>query len=407
MSPKDIENWLRLSLAGVPTAPVRGLLRSFGGPQSIFEAAHNTPEQLRSEFNITEKALGKLRDASKKNVAKELDAMEEHGIQIVQEHEYPLLLTQIGDDTPPFIFIRGRFEETDTQSVGIVGTRNLTEYGRGISHKFALELAQEGWTTVSGLARGIDTAAHRGALDGGGRTIAVTACGLDIVYPSENRDLMLEIESSGAVISEWCPGTPPSSWHFPARNRIIAGLSQAIIVVEAPQKSGAMITATFAAEHDRTVFAVPGNLHKPQSKGPHMLIKEGAELMESVADLLEYLGESRIPSPERQTKLAGQQNSVKPNLQAVEPERNPSRPAKSQYNKGATTSEPEADHQKRLSFSASENAIWLTLDFEPRHMDDLQADAGLTPGAANAALVLLELKGAAKRLPGNLFVKIV
>ena len=197
---------------------------------------------------------------------------------------------------------------------------------------------------------------------------------------------MQEVEASGAVISEWCPGTPPSKWHFPARNRIIAGLSQAIIVVEAPVKSGAMITATFAAEHDRTVFAVPGNLHKPQSKGPHLLIKEGAGLMESIEDLLSYLGGEIEEPTQRSEKRPLRQTSVKRDLHVVEPDANSSRPAKSQYNKEPAPIEPDADNQKRLNFSPTENAIWLALDFEPRHMDDLQADAGLAPGAANAAL---------------------
>ena len=403
-STQDVTSWLRLAYAGLPTHRTRALLAHFGSPDEVFSAAHSSALELRSEFKITEKGVQKLRDCASKDVARQLDAMEEHQIEVVPESEFPSLLCQIGDDVPPFLFIRGEFLPQDERAIAIVGTRNMTEYGRGLAHTFGVELARAGWTVASGLARGIDTAAHQGALDGGGRTLAVTGCGLDIVYPSENRELMTRIESSGAVLSEWAPTTPPEAWHFPARNRIIVGLSRAIIVVEAKQKSGALITATIAANHDRTVFAVPGNIHKPQSRGPHQLIKEGAVLLESIEDALEYLGSAvetldfdEEDEPETAPSISIRTTARATNIAPTSIPRSskPSSPPSSGREEAAPPSNL-APHELRL---------FLLLEADPRHLDDLAEAASLDAGPTNAALVMLELKGFARRLPGNLFVK--
>ena len=180
--------------------------------------------------------------------------------------DYPAALAGL-PDPPPYLFVRGTIEERDRAAVAIVGTRHATEYGKGIAAKLASDLAQRGVTVVSGLARGVDTQAHKGAVDAGGRTFAVCGCGLDVAYPSENRTLMEQIENAGACVSEFAPTVHPESWHFPARNRIISGLSVGVVVVEAAERSGALITADFALEQGREVFAVPGNIHKAQSKG--------------------------------------------------------------------------------------------------------------------------------------------
>ena len=281
----------------------------------------------------------------------------------------------------------------------------------------ALEFARAGWTVVSGLARGIDTAAHQGALDGGGRTIAVTGCGLDMVYPSENRDLMLAIERQGAVISEWAPGTPPANWHFPARNRIISGLSRAIVVVEAQAKSGALISARFASEWGREVFAVPGNVHKPQSHGPHQLIQEGALLAQNADDVLQYLSSSAgalAPMGAAPDETASGRERITL-LDAAEPaptisrRLNTSTPASSleTIKSPALPSSVSTSSGPRPDFSADENKIWLALDVEPRHLDDIADDAALEIRVANSAIVMLEIKGVVKKLPGNLFVKVV
>ena len=414
------ESWLRLSFAAMPTARAREALQGFDGPQALLDAALDAPDELRARHNLSQRAIEKLQIAARRDVSKQLEAMESHGISVVTEAQYPPLLTEIGDDTPPFLFARGGFAPADARCISIVGTRNVTEYGRGLAHRFALEFARAGWTVVSGLARGIDTAAHRGALDGGGRTIAVTACGLDIVYPSDNRDLMLEIEATGAVLSEWAPTTPPAAWHFPARNRIITGLSCAVVVVEAQLKSGALITATFAGEYDRDVFAVPGNVHKPQSHGPHQLISEGAILAQNPDDVLSWL-DSRFLLPGENAQVSGATARVRTKSHATE-NAEPALAASRRVNKSnPATSESRAAPKKprtpsapplqpngpRADLAPDENKIWLALDVEPRHLDDIAADAGLEMRAANSAIVMLEIKGVAKKLPGNLFVKVV
>ncbi|HEX8464474.1 MAG TPA: DNA-processing protein DprA, partial [Abditibacterium sp.] len=385
--------WLRFAFAGLSPNRARAALLRLGGPQEVFEAALSGDTGLREADGLTEKAVAKLRDCAIRDVSKQFEAMEIHGISLLLDSDelYPRALQAI-PDAPPYLFMRGDIQDVDERAVAIVGTRQVTEYGRGLAHRFGLELARAGITVVSGLARGIDTAAHRGALDGGGRTFAVTGCGLDIVYPSDNRDLMLEIESSGAVLSEWAPTTNPEAWHFPARNRIIAGLSLGVIVVEAAAKSGALITADFANELGRDVFAVPGNIHKTQSRGPHQLIRDGATLVESVEDVLTALEMRSTPLPEREPR----ENTVK--REDAEPVKPTSRPAK--RSPTLISAAPTRPAVNTSSFSPGENKVWVCLDVEARHIDDLASEAGLTASEVNTALVLLELKGAARRLPG-------
>ena len=410
LSASQQESWIRLSLAAMPTARVREILRHFDGPQSLLDAATSNPQTLETEHKISKRAIEKLQIAARRDVSQQLAAMEKHDITIVTEEMFPPLLTQIDDDTPAWLFARGALTEADAHCIAIVGTRNVTEYGRGLAHRFGLEFARAGWTVVSGLARGIDTAAHRGALDGGGRTIAVTACGLDMVYPPENRDLMLEIEREGAVLSEWAPGTPPASWHFPARNRLVSGLSCAVVVVEAQPKSGALISASFAVDHDRQVFAVPGNVHKPQSHGPHQLIREGtAILSQSADDVLQYLASS-FSGPGQNLELDEAQMTERSEIASIKGAE-PTAP----ISRRLPTSTSVAPHKSRVAelqgprpdFSDDENKIWLALDVEPRHLDDIAEQAGLEMRVANSAIVMLEIKGAVKKLPGNLFVKVV
>ncbi|PQV64770.1 DNA protecting protein DprA [Abditibacterium utsteinense] len=399
LAPSDISAWLRFSFAGLKPNRARAALERLGTPQNVFEAALSGDEELTISDKLTEKAISKLRECAARNVSQQLEAMEMHGILLLLDTDdaYPRAL-RATPDAPPYLFVRGDILEADERAVAIVGTRNVTEYGRGLAHRFALELAHAGVTVVSGLARGIDTAAHRGSLDGKGRTLAVTGCGLDIVYPSDNKDLMLEIENQGAVISEWAPTTNPEAWHFPARNRIIAGLSLGVIVVEAAAKSGALITADFANELGREVFAVPGNIHKTQSRGPHQLIRDGATLIESVEDVLQALEARTDPWPESTKNQGnGQAEPTKPN----------SRPAKRPLTPRLETTSISTKNVDTSSFSPDENKIWVCLDVEARHIDDLAEQAGLGASQVNTALVLLELKGAARRLPGNLFARVV
>jgi len=259
------------------------------------------------------------------------------------------------------LYLRGDLKKEDEIAVAIVGTRQATSYGKIVARKIARELAKEHITVVSGMARGIDTYAHEGALEEGGRTIAILGCGVDIVYPWENKSLMEQIIKQGAVISEFSLGTKPFARNFPRRNRIISGLSKGVVVVEAPLKSGALITADFALEQGREVFSVPGVITSPYSKGTNKLIKEGARVVESVYDILEELGISSLRN-ERKSYV---------------------------------------DYQ--LSFE--EKTIFDQLTLNPSHIDDIVEKSGFPVARVADILMRLQLKKMLRELPGKLFLK--
>jgi DNA processing protein len=376
----DEESWLRFAFVGLPAARSLGALEKWDGPENLLRAARDGREaELLATPGITPKTVERLQEAARREVAKAKQAMQDWGIRLLVRGspDYPVVLAGL-PDAPPYLFVRGTVEERDRAAVAIVGTRHATEYGKGIASKLASDLAQRGITVVSGLARGIDTQAHKGALDAGGRTFAVCGCGLDVAYPSENRTLMEQIENAGACISEFAPTVHPEAWHFPARNRIISGLSVGVLVVEAAERSGALITADFALEQGREVFAVPGNIHKAQSRGAHALIKAGATLVDSVDDILTALNSRALPFED----LRQAQKTRKAEVETA--------PKKSGI---------------RPDLSAAENRVYLALDVEPRHVDDIAAIANMGAGEVNATLVMLELKGATRRLPGGLFVR--
>jgi len=382
------EAWLRLAFVGLPAGRCHAALARWGTPEALLEAAQSGREaQLLETTGITPVTVERLREAANRDISKALAAMESHEIRLLLQTDagYPTALRNIADP-PPYLFIRGTVEASDEVAIGIVGTRHATEYGRGIAEKLAADLARRGVTVVSGLARGIDTAAHRGSVEAGGRTFAVCGCGLDVVYPSENKNLMLEVIGSGAAFSEFAPTVHPESWHFPARNRIISGLSAGIVVIEAGERSGALITSDFAMEQGREVFAVPGNIHKVQSRGAHALIKQGATLVESADDVIEALNNRALPFD-----LA-----PKPVAKA---------PAKRGSRKSGPSSAP-AVPTVRADLTGTENRIFLALEVEAMHIDDVAARAQMGAAETNATLVMLELKGAARRLPGNMFARV-
>jgi DNA processing protein len=209
--------------------------------------------------------------------------------------EYPRLLATI-PDPPDELWVSGRPDLLSAQAVAIVGSRNASQYALEIAASLAFDLARLGLVVVSGMARGVDGAAHRGALEAGGATVAVLGSGVNVAYPDEHADLMLKIASTGAVVSEFPPDTPPLAYHFPLRNRIISGLSRAVVVIEAGEKSGSLITARCALEQGRDVMAVPGNALSGRNRGSHALLKDGAKLVEGVDDILEELGLRRQPT---------------------------------------------------------------------------------------------------------------
>jgi DNA processing protein len=376
-TPYDREAWLRLAFVGLPAGRCASALARWNSPESLLRAARDgRDDELLATPGLTPVSVERLRDAATRDITAALLAMHQCEIRLIlqEDEDYPRALKSI-PDPPLYLFARGTVLARDEVAVAIVGTRHATEYGRGLAHRLAHDLARRGVTVVSGLARGIDTFAHKGALEGGGRTFAVCGCGLDYVYPSENKQLLKDVAANGAAFSEFAPTVHPEAWHFPARNRIISGLSAGTIVVEAGEKSGALITSDFAMEQGREVFAVPGNVHKAQSRGCHALIKQGATLVENAEDVIHALNNRALPFMEESPD-------------------------------GLHPPVAESTPHVRDDLSAEQNRVWLALDVEPRHVDDIAADAALSAAQVNATLVLFELRGLAKRLPGNTFARV-
>jgi DNA processing protein len=280
---------------------------------------------------------------------------------------YPALLGAI--PTPPLLFARGELVDDDALALAIVGSRRPTPYGLTVAERLASDLAARGVTIVSGLARGIDTAAHRGALAAGGRTIAVLGCGLDVVYPRENVPLARTIETRGAVVSQFPAGMPALPGHFPARNRTLAGLALGVVVVEAAEKSGALITAGFAGDLGRETFAVPGRITSPSSAGANRLIQDGAKLVTCWQDIV-----SELPEPWRRAvrgPLASNDESPQPEI--------------------------GSDEGRMFRLLAPD---------EPQHIEELIARAGMDPARAATSLMTLELGGWARQLTGQRWVSV-
>lgn len=338
------------------------LVNHFGSPGAAWKAG---PKDLGLAPGIGDEGpAGLARRRSELDPVKEAARLESLGIAFTcyTDPAYPENLLQLYD-YPPVIFHRGHLKAADKLAVALVGSRRPSPYGLVVAEKLAKDLAAVGVTVVSGLARGIDTAAHRGALAAGGRTLAVLGCGPDVIYPKENQKIMDKIINEGAVISEFPPGTPPEPWRFPVRNRIISGLSLGTVVVEAAEKSGALITADYALEQGRDVMAVPGNVVSPQSRGPHRLIKQGARLVEGAGDILDEMGLDKLFSP------------------------------------------PGDGAGNGLKLSREEEALYGLLTLEPVGLDELIARSGMSPQKSMAALMYLEIKGLTRQLPGKYYIR--
>lgn len=313
------------------------------------------------------------------NVDKELSFANKLGVSVINmlDERYPAALKHIYDP-PPVLYIKGEFVRSDALSIAIVGCRRCTIYGSEQASRFAYMLANAGFTIVSGMARGIDTAAHRGALNAGGRTIAVQGCGLANVFPPENKQLFGLIANSGACVSELPLTYEPLAENFPARNRIIAGLTMGTIVIEATARSGALLTAKAAIGCDREVMAMPGKIDSPASKGTHRLIKEGARLIECVEDVMEtlgYIGEGL----KKHADLA--------------------------VNESEKQVEGSLFDVGRLNLNDSESRVYGSFDGEPMHIEEIISVSELSAGQVNASLISLRLKGLIKQLPGGVFKK--
>ncbi len=401
--------WLRLSFVALPAGRCRRVLERWETPLDLLQAAHRGYEaELLETQGLTPRTVDLLRQNAARDLTPALQAIEKNQLWLLLDsHEdYPAALRAI-PDPPLYLWMRGEIGRADDMGIAIVGTRGPTEYGKGMAIKFAGDLARRGLTVISGLARGIDTAAHKGALAAGGRTLACCGCGLDIAYPKENRGLMDEVCENGACISEFAPTVHPEPWHFPARNRIISGLSLGTLVVEAALRSGALLTANSALEQGREVFAVPGNVLKSQSRGPHGLIKQGAALVENAEDIVEILQSRTLPF-DRDVALvlnevgdesAQEEREPKTNLQVFEA--SSTTPKQKPLDASAAISQ-----RVRADLNETENRVYSQLELDGRHMDDIALAAGMSAGEASATLLMLELKQLARRLPGGFFERL-
>ncbi len=359
-------------VAGLSSIKAKKLLDDFPEPKKIFSASL---EALRKLDYLGEKAINKIVNAKENNdLEKELSLIKKNKIKVhtCLDRDYPSNLKEIFD--PPFVlYLKGEIRPTDITSIAIVGSRKASVYGLRTAEKLAYELASSGITIVSGLARGIDAMAHKGALKAKGRTIVVLGSGLNNIYPPENKTLAQEIiDSGGAVISEFPMDTPPNNYNFPRRNRIISGLSLGTVVVEAAPKSGALITAGLALEQGREVFAVPGNVNSLNSSGTNSLIKQGAKLVEKSEDIIEEL-----------------KPIVRNYKQGLRLDK-----------KGFRVQEKEPEN-----LNQEEKQIFQLLNHQPRHIDEIISLSELNFNRVNSLLMNLEIKKAVKQLPGKLFIK--
>ncbi|KPJ63108.1 MAG: hypothetical protein AMS15_01725 [Planctomycetes bacterium DG_23] len=341
------------------------LLERFGSPEAVLAASRNALEEVEGVGSEVSRNISK---ATKKNDASaEMKAAEALGVKIISaaSEDYPQPLRRIFD--PPLVlYVKGELKEEDALAMAIVGSRRASYYGKNQAERLAGSLAKMGFTIVSGMAWGIDSAAHKGALGAGGRTIAVLGSGLANPYPKGNEKLLAEIIENGAAISEFPLTFPPRAENFPRRNRLISGLCLGVVVVEAAERSGSLITARWAMEQGREVFAVPGPIDSATSRGTHRLIKDGAKLVERVEDVIEELGplaEVLTPVPDEQKRQTGR----------LKPE------------------------EEKILQALSPN--------EPRSIEEIIAETGFSAQGVSSVLMVLELKKLVKQLTGKRFVR--
>ena len=353
MSKNDVKYWVGFSL-------ISGIGRvKFGLLEHYFETMENAWKATSSELKQAGLDSGSVASitGSRESISldSEMENLERLGVNVFtyRDDGYPARLKEIYD-YPPVIYVRGEILPEDEWCLSVVGTRGATVYGRRVTEEITTDLARNRITIVSGLARGIDSIAHRSALDAGGRTIAIFACGLDTVYPAENADLARRIIQNGALVSEYPPGTKPRPDYFPRRNRIMSGMSLGVLVIEAGESSGAIITANIALEQNREVFAIPGSILSSVSKGTNHLIQEGAKLVTDYTDILEEL-----------------------NLTAVA---------------------RQIEMKELLPESDTEAVLIKQLGAEPVHIDEVCRSSGLPVSTVSSTLAMMELKGMVKQV---------
>jgi DNA processing protein len=359
VSERDVRYWVGFNkVSGIGAARLRALLDYFGEP----EIAWNAPAHDLRQAGLDKRSLANLlRARDSLDLESELERLERAGVRVItwQDADYPRNLRQVYN-APPVLYVRGSIEKRDEWAVSVVGTRRASVYGKEAARMMGDGLARAGVTVVSGLARGIDAMSHRTCLDAGGRTIAVLGCGVDVIYPRQNARLAAEIVERGAMVSEYPLGTRPEASNFPPRNRIISGLTLGTVVVEADLGSGALITADFAAEQGREVFAVPGSVFAKGSRGTNQLIQQGAKMVCTVADVLEELNLTMV--------------SEQAQARAVIPE------------------------------NETEALLLEHLSAEPVHVDALGRAVKMPIARVSSTLALLELKGIVRQVGGMNYV---
>lgn len=358
---RDIRYWVGFNLVkGIGAVRLQALHAHFGDLALAWQA----PMEALMEAGLSVKLAERVQLVrSGVDLDQYLSKIHDQGIQVLtwDDEGYPQRLKEI-DQPPPVLYVRGELTQEDSWAVAVVGTRRVSAYGRQVTEELASFLAVNGITVISGLARGVDAISHQSSLKSGGRTIAVMGCGVDRIYPPEHTQLANKIIADGALISDYPVGTPPDASNFPPRNRIISGLSIATVVVEAGETSGALITAQFAVDQGREVFAVPGNILAPQSKGTNRLISQGAHPMISASDLLDVL---KLTSVTEQRVV-----------------------------------------RKVLPADETESRLMGVLTHEPLHMDEIRNQTGLPIEKVSAALVMMELKGMVRQVGGLNYVAV-
>jgi len=359
-TPDELKYWVAFNrIPGIGRVRLSLLLKRFGTLERAWQAP---PADLRAA-GLESKVVQQIAaQGPKVDPDEELDRLARYGVRALtwDDEAYPTRLKEIYDP-PPVLYVRGEPSDADEWAVAVVGTRRPTPYGRQVAEEMAFALAGNRICVVSGLARGIDSIAHKAALEAGGRTIAVLACGLDIVYPPEHARLAREIMERGALVSDYPLSTQPRGDYFPRRNRIMSGLSLGVLVVEGDVKSGAMITARLALEQNREVFAVPGSIFSPQSRGTNSLIQEGAKLVQRVEDILEELNLTMVP----------QQMEMKELIPATD----------------------------------TEAALLRHISKEPVHVDEVCRQSGLPISTVSSVLAMLELKGLVRQMGPMAYVR--
>lgn len=373
----NLRPWIQLNMIpGVGPLRFYTLLRYFGSPERVLSASQKELSNIKGIGEIIAKQIIENKETIK--VDEELEKIEKQEVTVLtlQSEDYPKNLLSIFDP-PPVLYVKGRLKPEDRFAIGMVGSRTASTYGRTITKQLCTQLVANGITIISGLARGIDTSVHQAVLEANGRTVAVMGCGLDVIYPPENKDLWMQIINHGAVISEFPFGTSPERFNFPQRNRLISGLSFGVVVVEAPIKSGSLITADLALEQGRDVFAVPGPINSRLSAGTNNLIKQGAKLIETADDILEEFD------------LVIEALKISP-------------------------PEPEAasDNKHPIPImSKEEEMIYQLLTDEPQHIDYIcyLAKMGVVPIVAISQiisiLIQLEIKGLVTQRRGKMFLR--